>query len=182
MQNMYMTPIAYTNFNGAKKQTKLHFHITPREFADWMIDNKQAADRLLADFTEMQSSMEADPDGEATEAQKLSMLRLVKILAELSYGHPSEDGELFTHDETFKYSAKYDAFRMFLFTNIKELETFIQTILNEEVIAEWGKQMENVERPEQQTAEVRQLPGQKGNKSREEVLAMMREHGITPAE
>lgn len=156
---MYMTPLNYTNFAGAKKSTKLHFHLTPREFTDWMVDNKDEADKLLRAFTSMQEDMEAQPDGDATESQKLSMLRLVRVLAELSYGQPSDDGEVFDKSETkkFTYSAAYDAFRLRLFENPKELLTFIQTLLNEEVMKDFSARISALAQ-EEGKAEAKTLP------------------------
>lgn len=143
MQNVYMTPLRYTNFNGVEKTTKLHFHLTPRELTDWMVDNKDDADKLVAAFSEMQPVMESNPEGEATTEQKLTMLKLVRILAELSYGKPSEDGEHFDKSDIkkFNHSAAYDGFRMFLFQNPKELVSFIETILNEQVISEFSSRL-----------------------------------------
>lgn len=143
IQNMYMTPLNYTNFAGAKKSTKLHFHITPVEFADWMMDNKAEADKMLEALSGMEEAMEANPNGEATEAQKLTMLRLIRTLAEISYGKPSDDGEVFDKSETekFRYSAAYAAFRMFLFENQKEMLAFFQTLLNEDVIKEFSSRI-----------------------------------------
>lgn len=179
MQNVYMTPLNYTNFSGVKKSAKLHFHVTPREFADWMVDNRRTADQMMEDFNSMQDTMENDPDGEATQDQKMTMLRLVRVLAEISYGKPSDDGEVFDKSELaeFIYSAKYDGFRMFLFENPKEMETFINTLLNSEVIAEFGNRVAagaaSAQPDEQQN---------KGkNLSRQEVLELMRAQGITPA-
>lgn len=179
MQNMYMTPLSYTNFSGVKKQTTLHFHITPRELTDWMVEHKALADELLEAFSDMQEEMAANPDGEATERQKLSMLRLVKILAEVSYGKPVDGGEVFdkSEAESFKFSAKYDAFRVFLFERPKELETFINTIMNNEVLAEFNARVNGgeAEAPAQLQPAGKNIP-------REELLRLMKEQGIKPEE
>lgn len=147
MKNTYMTPLNYVNFNGIKKSTKLHFHVTPREFTDWMIDNPDKAERLNEAFSDFTTQVEENPNGEASTEQKLSMLKLVRVLAEIGYGKPSDDGEFFDKSTTdkFAYSAAYDAFRIFLFENPKELVTFLQTLLNEEVVSEFSGRMQAAE-------------------------------------
>lgn len=182
MQNMYMTPLRYKNFAGVEKTTKLHFHLTPREFADWMIDNKAEAERLAWTFEEMLPQIEGDLAGTATTEQKMALLQLVRVIAELSYGKPSEDGEFFDKSETkkFAYSAAYDAFRIFLFENPKELVSFIETILNEQVVSEFGKRMERVSQgAEQQDAQPPALKSVNTQKdpqemTREELLEAMK--------
>jgi hypothetical protein len=183
MKNVYMTPLNYTNFAGDKKSTKLHFHLTPREFADWMIDHKAEADLLNESFASMSERMQEDPEGQLTEAQKLSMLRLVRILCEISYGKPSDDGEVFDKTELkqFIHSAKYDAFRLFLFQNPKEMQTFMDTILNEEVVAEFAKNVQAMEQANQNEEAPAQQPKLQAveskdptQMSREELLEAMR--------
>jgi hypothetical protein len=138
MQNMYMTPLRYKNFAGVEKTTRLHFHITPREFMDWAMDHPTEANDLIETLSAMTTDESIE---EATTDQKYAMLRLVRTLAELGYGKPSDDGEHFFHDERFKHSAAYDAFRLFLFENPKEFVAFNETLLNEEVIKEFGERV-----------------------------------------
>jgi len=178
MQNVYMTPLKYKNFAGQERTTKLHFHITPREFADWMIDNPDEADSLSNSFSEVQQgNTETLTAGDATTQQKLAMLRLVRVLAELGYGKPSEDGEIFDKSENkkFKYSAAYDAFRLFLFENPKEFVSFITTLLNEEVINEFSTRMQIGAASAEEQAEQEQPAGQKNydGMTREELVAAM---------
>lgn len=176
MKNVYMTPLKYKNFDGVEKTTKLYFHVTPREFTDWMIDNKDKADELIAAFTDYQEQAEGDLDGEASMEQKLTMLKLVRILAEISYGKPMDDGEVFdkTGIKKFVHSAAYDAFRLFLFENPKELIAFINTLLNEEVISEFSGRVQQIN--EQQPA-VEQKPAEQTNydgMTRDELVAAMK--------
>lgn len=142
MQNMYSTPLRYTNFNGVEKHTTLHFHLTPREFTDWAIDNMEEANRMTEAFADLPEQIEQNP-GLATTEQKITMLQMIRLLAELSYGKPSEDGEYFDKsDKKFAHSAAYDAFRLFLFQNGKELTTFIETILNKDVLKAFTEQIQ----------------------------------------
>ena len=170
-----MTPRKYKNFNDVEKSSKLYFHVTPREFTDWMIDHKDKADELIAAFSDMNDQMETNPDGEASMEQKLSMLKLVRILAEISYGKPDEDGEHFDKSglEKFKHSAAYDAFRVFLFENAKEMVAFINTLLNQEVIAEFSK---SVQAMNNEQAELEGAPADQTDfdgMTREELIAAM---------
>lgn len=145
-----MTPLSYTNFNGQKRTTKLYFHVTPRELADWMFENGEKADRLIADFEKVRVNLEANEgvdQANLSQEDVRTMLRLVRVLAELSYGTPSDDGEVFDKSDInrFVHSAAYDAFRMFLFENPKELETFLTSLLSEDVVKEFGDRMSKLE-------------------------------------
>lgn len=153
MKNMYMTPLNYENFNGAKKSTKLHFHVTPREFVDWMLEHPDTAAEFQREFEGVQDAIEGQP-GEATQGQIRTMLRFVKVLAEIGYGEPSDDGEYFDKSQTakFAHSAAYEGFRLFLFEKPKELSTFISTLLNEDVLNEFSATMQSG------TAEMQELP------------------------
>lgn len=176
MLHTYSTPLRYKNFAGRERTTTLHFHITPREFTDWMIDHPTESASLLENFTEVQEQIEGDPNGETTTTQKLTMLKLVRLLAEISYGKPDEDGEVFHKgdSESFKYSAAYDAFRLFLFENTKELATFISTLLNQEVIGEYSERMAAIAQEageEQPTPQLNSAPSKDPKEmSREELL------------
>lgn len=177
MKNTYMTPLQYENFNGAKKTVKLFFHLTPREFADWMISNGEEADKFERDFTEMQEQMQDDPDGEPSTEQKRTMLRLVKVIAELSQGIPSDDGEFFdkTSNKKFIYSAAYDAFRLFLFEHPKELEEFIKSLLNEDVISEFSGRLESSAKNELEAGPNGSNGNGDKNMSNDELIARIKE-------
>lgn len=167
MQNVYSTPLKYTNFNGVTRMTKLHFHLTPREFVDWMLEDREKADKLMSDFQRVRGDI-VDENGNIKEEADANfssediriMLRMVKVLAELSYGVPSDDGEHFDKSglQKFIYSAAYDGFRMFLFENPKELEAFFNGVLNEEVVSEFGKRMAEIEADQEDEPSKSALP------------------------
>lgn len=157
IKNMYMTPLEYENFSGVKRSTKLYFHLTPREFTDWMLENREQADKLMGDFMLVRGDVD-DNDanaGQFTSEDVRIMLRMVKVLAELSYGIPSDDGEVFDKSgiQRFIHSAAYDAFRMFLFENPNELEHFFSSVLNEEVVKAFGERMAKLEEEALENAE-----------------------------
>ncbi len=181
MDNVYMTPIRYKNFAGKERNTQLHFHITPVEFLDWAMDHPDQANDLIETLANLTTGEDANLD-DATTDQKYAMLRLVRTLAELGYGKPDTDGDVFDKTDTpkFKFSAAYDAFRLFLFENPKEFVRFNETLLNEEVIAEFGKRVANFganEEPAENGQPAKQKAGAKSYKemSREELIAAMAE-------
>lgn len=138
MKNVYIKKISYENFLGEPKETTLHFHLTPREFSDWMLNNMNEAIALQVAFEKM-AGLGA---GDAVSPQNMTTIHgLVKLLAEMSYGVPSDDGEYFDKSDAKKFttSAAYDEFRLWLFTNPSEVEKFINTVLNPEVIDEFVK-------------------------------------------
>jgi hypothetical protein len=154
MQNVYSTPLRYKNFNGVERTTTLHFHLTPREFTDWGIDHMAEANRLMEAFAEMPEDMGKNPAAEMSTEQKVAVLQMIRTLAELSYGKPTEDGEVFDKsDKTFPYSAKYDAFRLFLFEHPNELNTFLETLLNKEVLDEFSEKLGAANATAQQNGE-----------------------------
>lgn len=168
MKNVYMTPLNYENFNGVKKSVRLHFHVTPREFADWMLAHPEESELFQREFELLQEAVDANPEGNATKSQIYTMLRIVKVLAEIGYGTPSDDGEYFDKSETskFAYSAAYEAFRLMLFEKPKELQTFITTLLNDDVIGEFTTAINSA------SAELVELPQPKnpdGEKSPQEM-------------
>lgn len=189
MQNVYMTPLSYENFAGIKKTTKLYFHITPREFVDWMLEEREKADKLIADFMSVRGDMDDENTAFSTEDTRV-LLRMVKVLSELSYGVPSDDGEIFDKSglQRFIHSAAYDAFRMFLFENPNELEQFFKQLLNEDIVKAFGDRMAKLQQEaienQQDIEAIKQVEaGFKDPKdmSREELLAAMQNKMQTPA-
>lgn len=138
MKNVYTKKISYENFLGEPREMTLHFHLTPREFSDWMLNNMNEAIALQVAFEKMAGLGEKD----AVSPENMTVIHgLVKLLAEMSYGVPSEDGEYFDKTEAKKFtsSAAYDEFRLWLFMNPSEVEKFVNTVLNPEVIDEFVK-------------------------------------------
>lgn len=141
MKNVYTTEVSYENLAGEEKTQTLHFHITPREFADWMIDNMEEATRMEAVFRDL---AKLDESKQATPETLMEIMKVIRLLAELSYGVPSVDGEAFTRPNRgykFTESAAYDAFRIRLFESMDELEKFANTIMNPKVIEEFTKKL-----------------------------------------
>lgn len=149
MKNVYVKDVSYENFAGEEKSQKLHFHITPREFADWMIDHPAESDRLQMVFIQLETEMAGKAEkGLISREVMMEMMKLVRLLAELSYGTPSADNEYFSRPSSgykFSESAAYDAFRIWLFEHPEEIEQFINTILNPQVVEEFAKKFKKPE-------------------------------------
>lgn len=170
MLNTYSTPLRYKNFNGVEKNTTLHFHLTPRELTDWMVENMEKTERIQRIMGDIEQDNVLDPNAEATTEQKSAMLALVRILAELSNGVPTEDGEYFDKSnlDRFIHSAAYDAFRLFLFQNPKELKHFIETLLPEESVREFASVLHEASTDAEVQAVEQKKPR---DRTREELLA-----------
>lgn len=169
MKNLYSTPLRYKNFAGVEKNVTLYFHLTPRELADWMLENMDVAERVRRALGEIDVE-NLDEDADATTEQKSAMLSLVRVLAELSNGHPSDDNEYFDKSGLgkFVHSAAYDAFRLFLFEHPKELRTFIETLLPEESVMEFTRVIHG------SANAVTEKTPQNRRRSREDILAELK--------
>ena len=137
MKNVFEIQVAYKTLNDQPRTKKLYFHLNPIEFADWMSANPAEAMILERDFKGLEDALQID--GEATTEQKYTVLRLVKILSELSHGIPSEDGEYFdkSRNDQFLQSMAYQAFRLSLFSDPQNMDKFFGTILNDEVMKQF---------------------------------------------
>jgi len=136
-QHRYMTPISYVNGNGVKRTAKLYFELSPVEFIDWIQDQPFEANELIASLSELQE-IHNQESRDLQQDEILMLMRLVKTLAEISHGKPSEDGEYFIKDPNWTGSYAYRAFRELLLTKPKELVQFMTTIANEEVLTSFG--------------------------------------------
>lgn len=177
-QMTYVREVKYENYLGEEKTKKLHFHLTPREFADWMSANMAKAFQLRDSFQGLMAKDDKDtvsPEGLA------SMTALIKLLCELSYGIPSEDGEVFDKSggKQFVQSAAYEAFALTMFLDPEEMTNFVNTVLNPEVV---NKFMEGIKKTrgfdEEKLEEL--LAKNPMDLSREELLALMQKKTQTP--
>jgi len=138
MKHVYTKSFEYENFSGLKKRALVHFHLTGREFVDWMTKNMDTAKDLYLQLSGLEGK---DPKKSMTMDDLASTLNLVKTICEISYGVPSEDGDYFDKRgvDKFLQSAAYDAFREMLFQEPGELEKFLSTVINPEVLKALSK-------------------------------------------
>lgn len=138
MKNMYTKSFEYENFSGVKKRALVHFHLTGREFVDWMTKNMDTAKELWQQLTGLEGK---DPQKTMTMDDLASVLNLVKTICEISYGVPSEEGDYFDKRgaDKFLQSAAYDQFREMLFQNPEELKSFLSTVVNPDVLKALSK-------------------------------------------
>lgn len=136
--NRYMTPIKYKNGNGITRTAKLYFELSPVELADWAIDNAFEANELAASLREMREIHEEE-ERDLTSDEIQTMLGVIRTLAKISAGKPSEDGEYFIKDPNWTDSYAYLAFRVFLMTHPNETNQFLTTLLDSDVMDEFNK-------------------------------------------
>lgn len=136
--NRYMTPLRYKNGNGVERNTKIYFELSPVELADWTIDNPFLANELAASLSEMRE-VHAEESRDLTPDEIQTMLGVIRMLAQISAGKPSEDGEYFIKDPNWTSSYAYREFRKFLMTHPNETNQFLTTLLDDEAIDEFNK-------------------------------------------
>lgn len=140
-KNRYMTPLKYKNGNGDTRTTKLYFELSPVELADWTVENPFDANELQASMQEIQEAG-LDKDRLLTRDEINTMMGVVKLLAQISAGRPTDDGEYFIKDPNWISSYAYREFRTFLFTQPKEMNQFLETLLDNEIMEEFNLTLE----------------------------------------
>lgn len=133
MSNRYYTPLKYTDGNGNERRTKVYFELDPIELMDWVLENEFEANELLASISELQE-VEQGESRDLTRDEIRTLLGVMKILSRLSAGRPTEDGEYFIKDPNWTSSYAYRGFREFLLTNPKEMNSFLETLLDDKVM------------------------------------------------
>lgn len=141
MPNRYMTPIKYTDGNQKARTAQLHFELDPIEFVDWTMANPFEANELRASMIELRD-IEKEDSRDLTQDEIRTMLGVIKLLAELSAGRPTDDGEYFLKDPNWTSSYKYKGFRMFLMTNPKEVEEFLKQLLDNDTMEKFTAALE----------------------------------------
>lgn len=138
MTNRYMTPLEYKDGNGNKVRTKLYFELDPIELTDWTFENPFEANELQASMIELKE-IEKEDSRNLTQDEIRTMLGVIKLLASISAGRPTDDGQYFIKDSNWTSSYAYRGFRTFLLTNPKEVQQFLTTLLNNDVMEEFTK-------------------------------------------
>lgn len=138
MTNRYMTPLKYKDGNGKERMTKVYFELDPVELADWTFENAFEANELRASLLELKAIEEED-SRDLTPEEIRTMLGVIKLLASIAAGRPTEDGEYFLKDPNWTSSYAYRGFRQFLMTNPKEVQNFLTTLLDNDVMEEFTK-------------------------------------------
>ena len=136
-KKQYNTPLEYVDGNGRKKRTKLSFRLDPIELMDWTFANPFEASLLQASLEELHQ-IEKEDSRDLTEKEVRTFLGLVKLLSELSYGRPDQDGEYFVKDPNWTSSYAYRGFRMFLMTHPKETQQFLNSLLDNDTMEKFS--------------------------------------------
>jgi len=138
MTERYYTPLIYKDGNGKDRHVKLYFELDPIELTDWTFENPFAANELRASVMELRD-IEGQESRDLTQEEIRTMLGVIKLLAELSAGRPTEDGEYFLKDPNWTSSYAYRGFRMFLMTHPKEVSEFLKKLLDNDVMEQFTK-------------------------------------------
>lgn len=141
MTKRYMTPLTYIDGHDNKRTTKLYFELDPIELTDWTFENPFDANELKASLMELQA-IEQEDSRDLTQDEIRTMLGVIKLLAQLSAGRPTDDGEYFLKDPNWTSSYAYRGFRQFLMTHPKEVQTFLTTLLDNNVMEEFTKALQ----------------------------------------
>lgn len=141
MTNRYSTPLKYKDGNGKDRMTKLYFELDPVELTDWTLEHPFEANELRASMIELRD-IEREDSRDLTQDEIRTMLGVIKLLAQLSAGRPTDDGEYFLKDLNWTSSYAYRGFRIFLMTNPKEVRQFLSTLLDNDTMATFTTALE----------------------------------------
>ena len=129
----YQTPLKYTDGNGKERRTKLYFELDPVELTDWVFENPFDANELQASLAELRE-IEQEDSRDLTPDEIRTMLGVIKLLASISAGRPTDDGDYFIKDPNWTSSYAYRGFRTFLLTNPKETQEFLRALLDNDTM------------------------------------------------
>lgn len=141
MTNRYMTPLKYEDGNGQQRTTKVYFELDPIELVDWTFENAFEANELRASLIELRE-IEKEDSRDLTPDEIRTMLGVIKLLAQLSAGRPTDDGDYFLKDPNWTSSYAYRAFRTLLLTSPKETQTFLTTLLDEKTMQQFAEALD----------------------------------------
>ena len=132
----YMTPLKYKDGNGKDRTTKLYFELDPVELTDWVFENPFDANELQASLAELRE-IEQEESRDLTPDEIRTMLGVIKLLASISAGRPTDDGDYFLKDPNWTSSYAYRGFRTFLLTNPKETQEFLKALLDNDTMEQF---------------------------------------------
>lgn len=172
--NRYMTPLKYKDGNGQERRTKVHFELDPIELMDWTLENPFEANEMLASFTELEDTFKED-SRDLTRDEIRTLLSLIKLLAGISAGRPTDDGDYFLKDPNWTSSYAYRGFREFLLKNPKEMEQFMSTLLNGDVLEQFTRTLTEENTKRELEAQERSDSKQENRDSGPDTVEKMRE-------
>jgi hypothetical protein len=135
----YSTPLIYVNGKGKKVNKTLYFELDPVEFMDWTVNNRFAANELQAGLVEIRDAAAEDKDRDLRPDEVTTLLNIIKVLVQLSAGRPDDDGEYFIKDPNWIYSYAYRGFRTFLLEKPNEMNEFLTSLLNNDVMEKFAE-------------------------------------------
>jgi hypothetical protein len=135
----YSTPLIYTNGLGKDVNKTLHFELDPLEFLDWTVNNRFEANELQAGLLEIQRAGLEQKDRDLNPDEVTTLLNIIKILVQLSAGRPDDAGEYFLKDPNWTSSYAYRGFRTFLLEKPKEMNQFLESLLNNDIMEKFAE-------------------------------------------
>lgn len=173
--NRYMTPLKYKDGNGKERRTQVHFELDPIELMDWTMENPFEANELLASLSEL-SDIEQENPRDLSHDEIRTMLYVIKLLARISAGRPTEDGEYFLKDPNWTSSYAYRGFREMLLSNPKEVQSFLGALLDNNVMGDFTRTLTEANEKAELDAEENKTSNQQEDRdSGPDTLEKMRE-------
>lgn len=114
---VYSTQVEYTNLNGVRRNEKLSFAMDPLTLLS-----------VIAAIP-MRESKSGDPRKSSPTMSDEAQLRLIRDLAETSWGHPSNDGEMWVNYEDLSETLAGKAFLTRLTTSESIRREFTDNVL-----------------------------------------------------
>ena len=171
----YYTPLKYRDGNGKEKHAKLHFELDPVELTDWIFENPFEANELQASLQDL-AEWEKEESRDLTPEEIRVMLGVIKLIAQISAGRPTEDGEYFLKDPNWTSSYAYRGFRTFLLTNPNEVSQFLKTLLDNDVMEQFTGALQTAnEKMEQEVSSEKPASSDSGDETIEKMRAKIAE-------
>jgi len=129
---MYAKKIAYTNYNGEKRERKFYFNLNRAELLEMELSTKGGYQNFIERIIDTRDQEE--------------LIRLFRELIQKSYGEKSDDGEMFIKNEEvlnkFIQTEAYSELYIELATNAAAAVEFVNGIMPPALMAEVEKDPE----------------------------------------
>ena len=146
----------------------------PIELTDWTFENPFDANELKASLAEL-SEIEKEDSRDLTYDEVRTMLGVIKLLAQISAGRPTDDGDYFLKDPNWTSSYAYRGFREFLMTNPREVQQFLSTLLDNDTMLKFTEALTAANaKVDAEAAEVTHVATSQGSDSKDEILEKMK--------
>ena len=129
---MYAKKIAYTNYNGEKRERKFYFNLNKAELLEMELSTSGGYQNFIERIIKTRDNAE--------------LIKMFKELIHKSYGEKSDDGEMFIKNEEvlnkFTQTEAYSELYIELATNADAAAEFVNGIMPPALMAEVEKDPE----------------------------------------